>query len=394
VLLKLYPSAYKRRVLEIAELEKKTGSFSPQFEFHLSQSHSSKELGVSCSSSQSQLSLPSSMGEGEPSSSVKDSSAAISADKTSTNTLPNLSCEARESMGLAENSLPENISVLRSCEQVHIADVLCGLCKELLYKPLVLNCGHVYCESCIINPSNMINCQACQCVQPNGFPKVCLVLDHFLEDRFSIEYTARRSAVLNLAGSQCGNSTKRSTEDQEPDAEHSRFKQLRLGKKVHVGFGCDHCGLCPITGKRYHCNDCIESPGFDLCELCYDNRSSNRPGRFNLQHKLEHELKLVDTASTSLDILGDVLNRDDLTHDMLPSRILENSNPPWIASRLHLEAIHSSFSALRRDLLLISTDVAQNVDEFTTLTPASGPHHSESGMEDYYSLTTSMDEVD
>ncbi|KAF3637587.1 hypothetical protein FXO37_24840 [Capsicum annuum] len=33
------------------------------------------------------------------------------------------------------------------------------------------------------------------------------------------------------------------------------------GPQVHIGVGCDHCGMCPIIGERYKCKDCKEKIG-------------------------------------------------------------------------------------------------------------------------------------
>ncbi|URE39394.1 Zinc finger, ZZ type [Musa troglodytarum] len=63
---------------------------------------------------------------------------------------------------------------------------------------------------------------------------------------------------------------------------------------VHVGVGCDSCGIYPIVGKRYKCKDCKEAIGFDLCEACY-NSTSKLPGRFNQQHTPDHTFELDDS---------------------------------------------------------------------------------------------------
>ena len=47
--------------------------------------------------------------------------------------------------------------------------------------------------------------------------------------------------------------------------------------------GCDSCGLYPIKGHRYKCQDCPDKVGFDLCSKCYD-RGLHITGRFNQQH--------------------------------------------------------------------------------------------------------------
>ncbi|ONK78792.1 uncharacterized protein A4U43_C02F22480 [Asparagus officinalis] len=36
---------------------------------------------------------------------------------------------------------------IRKHKQVSVDDVLCELCKELLFQPSVLNCGHVFCDT-------------------------------------------------------------------------------------------------------------------------------------------------------------------------------------------------------------------------------------------------------
>ena len=41
----------------------------------------------------------------------------------------------------------------------------------------------------------MPRCQVCQSPHPRGFPKVCLALDHLLEEQFPEEYAQRRDAV-------------------------------------------------------------------------------------------------------------------------------------------------------------------------------------------------------
>ncbi|KAM7461923.1 hypothetical protein LguiA_030044 [Lonicera macranthoides] len=307
VLLKLYPSAYKRRETQVIEEEKKSERFSPQFDTYLSQSHFSKEIDIlgsfslySTTISQSRSRLTSSMEEGEPSL-VKDSEAFIFADKDSRTS----SCETSGNLDpLKENTVLVDKPVLGACEQVHITDLPCPLCKQLLYRPLVLNCGHVYCEACIINLSNTsCKCQVCQCVHPNGFPKVCLVLEHFLAERFPEEYAARRLAVLNQTESQHRSPSICSTQaqkngDQHPALPTTEYSSWSSGQvlKVHVGFGCDHCGMYPIIGERYNCKDCLVKMGFDLCEGCH-NRSPNLPGRFNQQHTPEHKFEIVDPTT-------------------------------------------------------------------------------------------------
>lgn len=116
-----------------------------------------------------------------------------------------------------------------------ITDVECSSCKQLLFRPVFLNCGHGnifnlkyptgilfipssndlkiltmiyvwfvyrlhlvsgYCETCIsILDVEVLKCQVCPSLHPNGVPKVCLELDHFLEKHFPTEYSLRKEAV-------------------------------------------------------------------------------------------------------------------------------------------------------------------------------------------------------
>ncbi|RDX76993.1 E3 ubiquitin-protein ligase PRT1, partial [Mucuna pruriens] len=177
-------------------------------------------------------------------------------------------------------------------QKLSVADVMCTMCKQMLFRPVVLNCGHVYCQTCVIHiDDEMLRCKVCQSPHPRGFPKVCLELDHFLEERFPEEYGQRRDAIGRReikvkpeTPSSCsmdnGKKGVNTNLWSDPDS------------KVHIGVGCDFCGMFPIIGDRYRCMDCKEKMGFDLCGDCYATRSK-LPGRFNQQHTSEHKFKLA-----------------------------------------------------------------------------------------------------
>ncbi|GJR33246.1 E3 ubiquitin protein ligase PRT1-like protein isoform X1 [Tanacetum coccineum] len=187
----------------------------------------------------------------------------------------------------------------QSCKQVTVSDVTCAACKQLFYRPVVLNCGHVYCESCITIPTEgMLTCQVCECRHPSGLPKVCDELDHFLEEQFSSQYALRRNTLqLNQDQAQNKNLINEASTTQVPGPSFPTdedFLQWQLvhGSKFHPGVGCDMCGLCPIIEKRYQCKDCTEKCGYDLCGDCYNTGSILR-GRFNQKHTPTHRLELV-----------------------------------------------------------------------------------------------------
>mmetsp|Transcript_30030 Transcript_30030/g.52006 ORF Transcript_30030/g.52006 Transcript_30030/m.52006 type:complete len:421 (+) Transcript_30030:172-1434(+) len=93
-----------------------------------------------------------------------------------------------------------------------------------------------------------------------------------------------------------------------------QVKPKNLLKCVHFGVGCDGCGIYPITGRRYKCQDCSEEIGFDLCGECYDDGVHKRAsvgddgnvvaaGRFNQQHHPDHSMEAameLDRSSVML----------------------------------------------------------------------------------------------
>lgn len=83
------------------------------------------------------------------------------------------------------------------------------------------------------------------------------------------------------------------------------LKKAEGEKYVHYGVGCDGCGICPIIGQRWKCDDCSEEIGFDLCGDCYDDGVHKREGevavgRFNQQHRPDHNMLLMEQVNTFL----------------------------------------------------------------------------------------------
>lgn len=149
----MYPLAYKRRAKQILEVEKKRGCFSPQLD--------NKEPD-----------------EGDESKTSNDAKA-----------------DGKVSAAIKENSMSAS-DYDRTSDMVSRTDVLCPACKQLLFHPAVLNCGHVYCESCIVVPEDeVIMCSACESPHPGQVPKVCLEFINFLEEKFPEEYAVQRKNV-------------------------------------------------------------------------------------------------------------------------------------------------------------------------------------------------------
>lgn len=92
--------------------------------------------------------------------------------------------------------------------------------------------------------------------------------------------------------------------DRDDAPKQFTVKSENLMKIVHIGVGCDVCGIVPMSGRRYKCQDCPEDIGFDICEECYDSGVHKRSnvgdgapsaliGRFNQQHHPDHTMNEV-----------------------------------------------------------------------------------------------------
>ncbi|XVF65135.1 hypothetical protein PTKIN_Ptkin09bG0222400 [Pterospermum kingtungense] len=203
LLLKLYPITYKRRERQVREEEKRAGRFSLQFDQNLVEPklcENSDTLGNNSTLANLQMDLHSeSCSKDWGSSSVKDSPKTTMQDENGIAIKP----ASSKNSEVAANAANRGKSCLRNEFEhkdrnvVSVADLLCAACKKLLFRPVVLNCGHVYCESCFVTPKDeILRCQVCKSLQPNGFPNVCLILDHFLEEQFPDKYSERQAALL------------------------------------------------------------------------------------------------------------------------------------------------------------------------------------------------------
>ncbi|GAA0166570.1 hypothetical protein LIER_21696 [Lithospermum erythrorhizon] len=268
LLQKLYPTAYARREKQISEVEEKSGVMSQQFDNLKSEtSASAGVLDSNCIPEEIKATV-------------------MTASSSEANT------DVGQQNGWTEIELPDG-----SNKKLVISDLTCGVCKQMLYRPVVLNCGDVYCEFCISKSSDTIcKCPVCQSMHPRGFPKMCLVLEHFLEEEFPEEYRARKEWYLKEKSDQLRSSAGEVSSLGSDGTPADVVPPLTIqGSKLHFYVGCDYCGMYPIVGERYRCKDCKESTGFDLCQGCYVS-SCKLPGRFNQQHTEDHQFEKVDTT--------------------------------------------------------------------------------------------------
>ena len=85
-------------------------------------------------------------------------------------------------------------------------DFCCAICLELLYRPVVLSCGHRFCRGCWLRvlesrdvraTAHLTGCAACplgRCKVSPAVPEVSIALSSELESRFGVQYTGRSSA--------------------------------------------------------------------------------------------------------------------------------------------------------------------------------------------------------
>ncbi|CAH8385271.1 unnamed protein product [Eruca vesicaria subsp. sativa] len=193
-------------------------------------------------------------------------------------------------------------------QQISKEDLLCSACKELLVRPVVLNCGHVYCEGCVVDmmdqESEKIKCKECHVCDPRRFPKVCLALEQLLEENFPDEYNSRTSGIQKtLAHDSIGNfqNYHKEATSSSDNNNNGLPRWANPACNVHIGVGCDSCGVYPIIGERYRCKDCKEKMGYDLCKDCYET-PSKVPGRFNQQHTPDHRFKRASSRQLPLNL--------------------------------------------------------------------------------------------
>ncbi|KAG2461731.1 ZZZ3 protein, partial [Polypterus senegalus] len=76
-----------------------------------------------------------------------------------------------------------------------------------------------------------------------------------------------------------------------------KLQQLQLESALvqHFGYKCDGCGVDPIQGVRWHCQDCPQENCVDFCDNCSDCLHTTDT------HKSDHRLEPVYRAETFID---------------------------------------------------------------------------------------------
>ncbi|KAL9988880.1 hypothetical protein ACROYT_G003372 [Oculina patagonica] len=91
----------------------------------------------------------------------------------------------------------------------------------------------------------------------------------------------------------------RETEEYRELLELKRLKRQKIAEfqkteeaVQHNGYMCDGCGISPISGTRWHCNDCSKDASVDFCTECAER------GNINVgSHTSEHQLEPINRNS-------------------------------------------------------------------------------------------------
>ncbi|KAH7332037.1 hypothetical protein KP509_20G064900 [Ceratopteris richardii] len=169
-------------------------------------------------------------------------------------------------------------------DKLTIDDFNCPSCNDLLYRPVVLNCGEVFCKSCLKRTTKAFYCPSCKSSNPGSSVHVCLELHQYLESAFPVDYNRRRLAhsAIYVSGG----------DDEDQNNESAEAADNIISRIRHAQVGCDGCGMFPIEGVRYRCTECIEKIGFDLCGSCYKH-GGYVIGRFNQEHHPQHHMEQI-----------------------------------------------------------------------------------------------------
>lgn len=161
----------------------------------------------------------------------------------------------------------------------------CKVSRELAYEPCVLYSGTIISKYTI--PTNGFvkdPDRLCACALHGQIPEKCDVLEMAIRDMLPQEYSQRAKEA--------------------PLAKATRCVPLLRDPQtyVHIGMGCDGCGMLPIFGTAWYDSACLERVGFHLCDACYRLGFHRRvlTGRFGQDHLPTNTMVQVETTECGL----------------------------------------------------------------------------------------------
>ena len=169
------------------------------------------------------------------------------------------------------------------------AVVACAQCKSEFTseqsRVVVVSCGHLFCTECL-HQSQPMKCPSCD--HPLFYPcSVCVPLTKLVHLN-QYGYFPETDCVAVTIEAKDGLSSK------APRLPNMNSHSLVFDSETFVHFGvmCDGCGVYPIVGHRFQCQDCTDV-GFDLCSRCMHDSKVDLRGRFNQNHSGEHNFREV-----------------------------------------------------------------------------------------------------
>ncbi|CAJ1431408.1 unnamed protein product [Effrenium voratum] len=158
----------------------------------------------------------------------------------------------------------------------------CPVSGELAVSPCCLSSGTIVSAHCVPrggfkkDPNRLVACGL-----HGQAPIKSEVLELMIRTKFPSQYKAleaKKASVELVPQPTCGD--------------------FAADEHVHLGLGCDGCGLWPIRGAAYEDVDCRSSTGFHLCQACYDLGYHKRVlgGRFNQGHMPKNSMSHISEA--------------------------------------------------------------------------------------------------
>jgi hypothetical protein len=74
-------------------------------------------------------------------------------------------------------------------------DFICGICRDILYKPITTLCGHNYCMKCY---NDKKECPLCRNTQISDRIDYNRLLDSIIQEKFPFEYKIRHEYFINV----------------------------------------------------------------------------------------------------------------------------------------------------------------------------------------------------
>ena len=72
------------------------------------------------------------------------------------------------------------------------------------------------------------------------------------------------------------------------------LEKYRKLNEIHEGYKCDACGMEPITGKRYHCEEKECWDDYDVCRECFLKNEHKHFMRAVQNDKMMKQIKYLE----------------------------------------------------------------------------------------------------